>query len=125
MSRRPFNEKTADLQQQNAEMGLKRSTLGLQQETDTYKEWQANTLQRAEQNKLALDTAKQQLKAAGLTLNEAEIDLKAKKGAEKYNQWTNEWLQGESIETLTKKFNTDQDYSNNIHSTTGDEASGW
>lgn len=118
ISRRGFNEETQQTQHEAAK-------LGLEQNTATFNEWKANTVSRNQKNKLELDTLRQQLKASGLTLDEAEIDLKAKQGAEKYNQWTNQWLQGEDIDTLVKKFNTDDDGSNDIHAATGDEASGW
>ena len=97
----------------------------LDQTKGTYKEWVANTANRATKNKLDLDTAKQNFKTSGLVFDDAKISLTAKKGAEKYNKWTRDWLLGGSMEELVEKFNTDEDDTNNIKTVTGDAEKGW
>lgn len=118
MSRRPARERAEEL-------GIKRSETAAKMEEANYNEFVKNTALRAEQNRLQLQTVKQQLKASGLQIDDAEISLRAKQGAEKYNNWTQEWLQGGDMQSLVDKFNSDEDDTNNIRTVTGDEQRGW
>jgi hypothetical protein len=112
-------------QERAADVAIEGAELGLKQSKGTYNEWVANTANRATLNKQALEKAKLDLKASGLNLDDAEITLKAKKGAAKYNEWTRDWLQGGTMEDVIQKFNNDDDDTNNIKTVTGSEEKGW
>jgi len=106
-------------------LALKTGELQYKQAETTYTEFVANTANRARKNKLDLDKAELEARRAGLMFDKTDIELRAAKGAEKYNQWTNEWLQGGTMEDIVKKFNSDDDDTNNIKSVTGNEEKGW
>jgi hypothetical protein len=118
ITRRGVREKAEELALGTGEMQLK-------QAQGTYSEWVANTASRATLNKLNLDKALQDFETSGLVYDQNKMTLDAKKGAEKYNKWTREWLQGGTMEDIVKKFNTDEDDTNNIQSVTGSEEKGW
>jgi len=112
-------------QERAADIAIEGADINLQQAKGTYNEWVADTANRATINKQALEKAKLDLRASGLNLDDAELTVKAKKGADKYNQWTRDWLQGETMEDVVSKFNNDEDDSNNIKTVTGSEEKGW
>lgn len=111
VSRRPIQEQAQELQLEQAQLSLD--------------EWKQNAPLRAEQNQLALQQAQQELKLAGININNAEIANRAAKGAEKYRQWGREWMSGGTMEDLVKKFNSDDDDSNNVRNVRGNEKTGW
>lgn len=118
ISRRKSKEEAEDL-------ALRTGRLQYKQAETTYNEFVANTADRAKKNKLDLQKAENEARRSGLMYDKAEIELKAAKSAEKYNQWTNDWLQGGTMEDVVKKFNSDDDDTNNIKTVTGNEEKGW
>jgi hypothetical protein len=146
LSRRPFEERTAELQQtgleQDVEQGDYQKTLrsgqeeaerlqreqleqSLEQSKAMHQEWLDNQESRKKLNTMAINKAKLDLDNANISYDMNKITLNAQQGAQKYRSWKNEFLSGGSMDDLVKKFNSDEDDTNNIKNVTGNDDGGW
>jgi hypothetical protein len=122
LSKRPMQEELEELQLK----GARRSEAQSQLEYNEFSSDEARA-QRAATAKLNLEALKQDKTIRALQISDARMNEKAKKGAEKYRSWKEEFMTTGDIDKLVEEFNNDGDDSNNIAygGVTGNEKDGW